>query len=87
MTFFKTNAWDIDFQTGVGTNINRKTMISGGGRPALYIVNNGLQRMSAGFFMASILGSFLGDFWHHFWLRFGAVLEICGPLVPPWVHF
>ena len=66
MTFFKTNAWDIDFQTGFGTKISRKTMISGGGRPALYIVNNGLQRMSAGFFMASILGSFLDDFWHHF---------------------
>ena len=87
MTFFWTNVWDIDFQTVFGTNISRKTTISGGGHPALYIVNNGLGRMSAGFFMASILGSFLGDIWHHFWLRFGAVLEICGPLVPPWVHF
>ena len=72
MTFFRTNVWNIDFQTVFGTKISGKTMISGGGRPALYIVNNGLQRMSAGFFMASILGSFLGDFWHHFWL----VLEL-----------
>ena len=60
--FFRTNVWDNDFQTVFGTKISRKTMTSGGGQPALYIVNNGLQRMSAGFFMASILESFLSDF-------------------------
>ena len=46
-----------------------------------------IQSTSARFFVTSIPGSVLDHFSHNFWLHFEAIWEICGPLVPPWLHF
>ena len=69
----------ISFCHILGSQMHGKRLVSGGGRPAEYMVNNGSNSMWARFFPEAIRGSFWEGFWKHFGVYFSGILVVVVP--------